>query len=534
MDFTSGTASTKLNEMLPESADYSGQELLEYLIREPEEPLVQIEDDTLVSVHETAFRHHFELSEPYEPPEDAAKNEVALDFAQWLKREEELLPVRMDLDHTPRKAHVYQFDSEERIWQNRGNFAATVVDKIGSELPKRNGNGFKKRVRNSLFGQWNDSFENMGLEEQKLAVQDGLLDFKTNQVRDIEREDRVLNKLPVSFHETPDEYPDLWIDWLEDMTRNQAARDTLQEFVGYTLMHWTRKHRKMLLLLGPTRTGKSTFLNVVETLLGEDNVSEQPLEDLCSDGPAGRWSPKHLKGKIANIHRDLDGDAIDSTQVLKNLTEPGESINAEIKGVSQFELEPDAKHLYAANSAPSIDKQEAAPYDRFLTVRFENQIPRGERDENLEDKLTEPEVLNGIFKWALDGMRRLEEQGSFTMNLSEIATQELWEMYGSGPKRFVHQTCDLKYRASSSTDTSDWYEPTTKLHEHYKQWAQNHDTYEVCGIQKFVIQVKEVTGVTKTKRPIGPDGNDKRVFKGLKVKDGVNLERLQDLGGEGQ
>ncbi len=528
IDVGTGMASEKINSELPDHADYSGQEVLEYLISQPEEPLVRIEDDKLVSVRKTAFRHYFDLSEPYEPPEDVDVGALALDFAKWLKREEDVLPVLMDKIHDPEDCLLYCYNPDSGVWKKNGS--AVLQDRIGDELPERNAKAFRGRVQRALFGEHYAEFDRMGVGSQELAVQDGLLDFKTGMVRDIEREDRVLNRLPVSHSEMPEEYPEEWMSFLEEVTQDEKAIKTLQEFVGYSLMHWTRKYGKMLMLLGTTQTGKSTFLNVVEELLGESNVSNQPLEDLCSDGSAGRWSPNHLEGKLANIVPDLDGDKIERQGRAKKLTEDGESINAERKRVSHYEIEPNAKHMYAANSPPSANRHEDAFYNRFLTLKFDNQIPRGEQDEDLEDRLTEPEVLNGIFKWALDGMQRLQNQGEFTREPGSLATKELFNMYDSGPKRFVHEVCELKYKASEEDrKAKDWRISSAKLHEHYQEWAEDRTEFSTFGIQKFSGKVHELPNVEETR--VRVEGVQKNGHSGIRLKPGAVLSSMEDSGG---
>lgn len=52
-----------------------------------------------------------------------------------------------------------------------------------------------------------------------------------------------------------------------------------QEMVGYLLIAETIAE-KAFILYGPGRTGKSTFLKVVERLLGKKNISNVALQDL--------------------------------------------------------------------------------------------------------------------------------------------------------------------------------------------------------------------------------------------------------------
>jgi putative DNA primase/helicase len=187
--------------------------------------------------------------------------------------------------------------------------------------------------------------------------------------------------------------------------------------------------------------------------------------------------------------------------------------------------------MYAANSPPSANRHEDAFYNRFLTLKFDNQIPRGEQDEDLEDRLTEPEVLNGIFKWALDGMQRLQNQGEFTRELGPLATKELFNLYDSGPKRFVHEVCDFKHKASEEDRKSkDWRISSAKLHEHYQEWVKDRPEFSMFGIQKFSRKVRELPNVGKTRVTVEA-GNRRKGFSGIRLKPGAVLSSMEDSGG---
>ena len=75
----------------------------------------------------------------------------------------------------------------------------------------------------------------------------------------------------------------LWPDDPESIT-------TLQEWFGYLLLPDTRQH-KLLMLIGPPRSGKGTITRVLQLLLGEGNVASPTLSSLA--GPFGLWPLLH-------------------------------------------------------------------------------------------------------------------------------------------------------------------------------------------------------------------------------------------------
>ena len=65
---------------------------------------------------------------------------------------------------------------------------------------------------------------------------------------------------------------DLWGDDTE-------AMEALQEFFGYTISGRTDLH-KILLLVGPLRSGKGTIARVLTSLIGKPNVTGPTLASL--------------------------------------------------------------------------------------------------------------------------------------------------------------------------------------------------------------------------------------------------------------
>lgn len=67
---------------------------------------------------------------------------------------------------------------------------------------------------------------------------------------------------------------------------------TLQEYVGSALDDSGVRFQKMLFLLGPTDTGKSVFLEVIERLFGEQHTASQSIQYLANQ----RWGVTKLSG----------------------------------------------------------------------------------------------------------------------------------------------------------------------------------------------------------------------------------------------
>ena len=102
---------------------------------------------------------------------------------------------------------------------------------------------------------------------------------------------------------------------LMDSTLNKLAcqdkdiRALLEECVGYCFYR-RNELGKAFILTGDKSNGKSTFLDVVAAILGEDNISTLDIKEL-----GDRFSTSMMFGKLANIADDIGDDFLQGTQV---------------------------------------------------------------------------------------------------------------------------------------------------------------------------------------------------------------------------
>jgi putative DNA primase/helicase len=221
--------------------------------------------------------------------------------------------------------------------------------------------------------------------------------------------------------------------FLRESVDSEAARQTLQEYAGYCLMHWDLPYHKALFLVGPTASGKSTFLDTIRAMLGQDAVSSLTPQQMTGE----RFGGAELYGTWANIRNDIPASMIKETGQFKEIT-AGDPIKAEEKNEDPFMFQPTAKHLFSANELPDADTDDEAFFRRILLVAFPTTVPRGQRDPNLEDKLQQE--LPGILNWALEGLHRLRQNGRFSQDRLPGQTQDTWEKWGNSVSRF-EQAC---------------------------------------------------------------------------------------------
>lgn len=112
-----------------------------------------------------------------------------------------------------------------------------------------------------------------------VACTNGLLHVGTREL--LKLTPAYFNRVSVPFNYDPDAPPPTrWLKFLHQIwPEDEESIAALQEFFGYLLSGRTDLH-KIMLLIGPTRSGKGTIARVLAALLGMGNVAGPTLASL--------------------------------------------------------------------------------------------------------------------------------------------------------------------------------------------------------------------------------------------------------------
>ena len=273
--------------------------------------------------------------------------------------------------------------------------------------------------------------------------------------------------------------------------------DLMQEIFGYFIVPIT-KAQKSFMLCGLPNVGKSKILQVVqEVLLGAENVSNIPLQNLSD-----RFQPAELFGKLANIYADLSDKSIDDAGMFKAVT--GEDyITGERKHKDPFSFKPYARFLYSCNDIPRNygDRSEAF-YRRLIIIRFSKPVPEEKRDSQLFEKLQLE--ADGILAWSIIGLKRLiannYQFNETTKTLSEIRQ---YRIENNSVLAFVEDCCVTEPSADSFRQ---------ELYDAYKAYCEDGNLKAVSQ-RRFNGDVAGMPGIGIADEPV----TRRRMFKGVKL-----------------
>jgi len=532
----------KFKEILTENTPFSQTTAKAIIQAFNDQGLIEVNKQSLKTLRMQEIKRKVD-SQEFDADSDMPVAEQASYFADYLIEHRGIKPVEIG-EGSESRVQIWSYDETKGTWHKDGMKKPKRIAK--SELPRRMFNtNFINQLENNLESSIPIQFSEMGLQRDKIPLNNGILDVKTLELEDINQSDYVLNRIPVDFNQPEnfvDSYENLgcpkWGEFLKESVPDEQQRKKLQEFVGYTLMHWSTKYEKALMLLGPTDSGKGVFLNTVEHLIGPKNVCNHGLQYLANK----MWGRQDLASNMANIRHDLDTELISKMGKAKEIIS-GDPIMAAKKSQDPVKINPVAKHLYSANTPPKRKIEDEAFYNRFLTVIFPDSVPKEDQDDELVEKLTgktrngeesheyEGE-LQGIFNWALAGLKRLKQnKGKFTGEVSPAATQQLWQEYGSTVSNFKEEFMVKEEGAKI---------PTRAAYEAYKMYAEV-DGLETESHSGFSRQVNNDPEIRKGSRKINgeswswvedidEDDNSKRCFIGIRLKSGT-VDELRELAG---
>lgn len=243
-----------------------------------------------------------------------------------------------------------------------------------------------------------------------IAFKNGVYNVGDDQLHPFSPDYIITNKIPWDYN--PDAKCDLVDQTLDKLACNDPEiRALLEEVAGYTFYR-RNELRKSFILIGDKANGKSTYLDMINHMLGEQNVANLDLKDL-----GDRFSPASLFGMLANIGDDIGDDFISGqTAAQFKKVVSGSRIRGERKGEKEFFFDPYCKMLYSANNIPRIKDKSGAVIDRMIIIPFYARFSREDPDFDpfIKYKLREPEAMERFIQLGIQGLRRVLAEQAFT------------------------------------------------------------------------------------------------------------------------
>lgn len=248
--------------------------------------------------------------------------------------------------------------------------------------------------------------------------------------------------------------------------------------------------KKAYLIQGDPHAGKSTYLDLIEEVFGNNNISGESLHAL-GDRP---FSKANLEGKLFNIYDDMSDIPMSETGVFKTLT--GKRYHSiERKGKQGYMAELTAVHIFTCNTPPSFDtkiKNDTAFWERWEYIHFPYWFAI---DEKFTEKTFTDENISAFFYRILKAVITIKREGlQIKSDASEV--REMWSFNSDPLYQYMNEVLETVEGKDLCT-----YVDKEHLKESIVQWANmnNIDMAKIPGSVKGLTQSLDKYGVRATR-----------------------------------
>jgi len=362
-----------------------------------------------------------ELVVQFGPPDFVQGNSLRLNEAHWAAR----LCSTYGLIYESSEGRFYGYNSESGAYivysepalvRMLGALFAAYASEQSDDVRDQYRHQFRtaKVMRNivehaTALAEASDSFN---IKPNHLHLANGMLDLQTMELLPFSPEYRSRNPLPVIYD--PGATCPRFLHEVLGGALSVADIDLLQRWFGVAVLGLNLP-QIMLLLIGPEATGKGTTVNVLRGIVGAHNFTTLRTTHL-----ADRFELARFVGKTMLYGPDVRPDFLSRSgaSVLKSIV-GGDPMTGEVKGTMDApELAGDINVVITANTLlPIRIEGDAGAWRRRLAII---QFKRAEPVQRIADfhKILLRDESSGILNWAIEGLRKLADDG-FQLRLDD-------------------------------------------------------------------------------------------------------------------
>ena len=267
----------------------------------------------------------------------------------------------------------------------------------------------------------------------------------------------------------------------------------LEEVAGYVLYR-RNELRKAFIFTGQASAGKSTFLDMIETMLGDQNTVALDLKEL-----GDRFKTAEIFGKLAIIGDDIGDEFIPNPAIFRKLTS-GDRVNVERKGMDPFDFNSYAKPLFSANDIPRIKDKSGAVKSRLVIVPFKAEFNSDSKnfDPYIKYKLKDDEVMEYLIQIGIKGLKNVLKNRKFTISADMQKQMDEYEENNNPLLLFLKEE-----------DPEVENQTTQSIYKAYKAFCMNNGFQSISNIE-FSKQIKKKYKVEVERKRV--DGKLVRLF----------------------
>lgn len=383
----------------------------------------------------------------------------------------------------------FYFNQKTGIWRDNADryFKRKVSDFLGDKAtPKRVSDIFNMMKIDTYEDDLSITYQDMNKNPKAVVFNNGTFYVdKGVFVPSFEPKEYNTVKIDANFNEDTfrnNPVPTETMEFLGNVLDPQEIQFVF-EWIGYCMIKGY-DIQKFVFLYGDGDNGKSTLINLISLILGQNNVSSVSLRSLQTE----RFSRVQLYNKLFNSVADISDDFYDSSDFIKALT-GDDSIMVEYKGRDGFMMRNFAKLMFSCNKLPSF-KDNTNGLNRRVIILPMTRVPKEKR--KIESFFTEAERERCLI-YSLLAIQQVYSNGKqFTISERMKKMLEDWAEENDNVALFLKDCCEIG---------SAYKTKVRAMYEEYKDYCRDNN-YKPLSSKNFKERMAK-NGIVSTRRKEG-------------------------------
>lgn len=261
----------------------------------------------------------------------------------------------------------------------------------------------------------------------------GVLNIDTGELLPPSPDVFITNIIPHNYN--PNAYDKIVDESLKQWAcGDDSIHQLLIECAGYCLYR-SCKFKKAFIFYGEKNNGKSSYIDLLVNMLGQNNTTSHDLKDLTN-----QFYRVTLKDKLANIGDDIQKSYTDSSDFKKIVS--GDMISAKSSHKDPIDFKPYSKLIFSCNDIPKLTDNTGAVHNRLILIPFNADFTEN-ANKGLRSHLKTEQAIEYFIVLAVKGLMQLLKNDGFTPSDAVEREREQYRIDNNSILSFIKEREDI-------------------------------------------------------------------------------------------
>ena len=330
--------------------------------------------------------------------------------------------------------------------------------------------------------------------DEGAVFKNGVLSFDSMDMSSHSPDRYYLTGYPVNYISPDDVDERPFVEYLNELVMDMDAVRTLLQMIGSCFDDDTHDLQTAFMLTGNGSNGKSTLLEIIEALVGVENICRTPFPDYGQH----QFAKGNLVGKSVALDDDIDLNVPLSSAIKPLITQKYQQCEQKYK--QPFDFKMTATFIGAINGQPHTLDTTNAFWRRWCILDFPNVFAKDAgRKRKIMETFTAPDMLDAIASISLREYAKARRSGAFHIPAhSDLLVESFKE----------NTNHVITYATENLTSDPEGYVMRREVWTDYQEWTKKNGL-KAYSLKRFWGAIEnEGYGIRQHKRI---DGKSERI-----------------------